>query len=67
MPSGPDKELEKLEKEAERNGGDRTKIIAYKARLRTRPRASEVRVRSLQYGSVACYIGFTTEDAFSAR
>jgi hypothetical protein len=33
MPSGPDKELEKLEKEAERNGGDRTKVIAYKARL----------------------------------
>jgi hypothetical protein len=33
MPSGPDKELEKLEKEAERNGGDRTKVIAYKAKL----------------------------------
>jgi hypothetical protein len=25
--------LEKLEKEAERNGGDRTKVIAYKAKL----------------------------------
>jgi hypothetical protein len=32
MPSGPDKELEKLEKEAERTG-DRTKIIAHKKRL----------------------------------
>jgi hypothetical protein len=33
MPGGADKELEKLEKEAARNGGDRSKIIAYKARL----------------------------------
>jgi hypothetical protein len=32
MPGGADKELEKLEKEAARNGGDRSKIIAYKAR-----------------------------------
>jgi hypothetical protein len=33
MPGSADKELEKLEKEAERNGGDRTKVIAYKKRL----------------------------------
>lgn len=32
MPSGPDKQLEKLEKEAAASGGDRTKIIAYKAK-----------------------------------
>lgn len=32
---GPDKELERLEKEAERTG-DRTKVIAYKAKLKAR-------------------------------
>jgi hypothetical protein len=31
---GADKTLERLEAEAARNGGDRTKIIAYKANLK---------------------------------
>lgn len=31
---GSDKQLDKLEKEAERNGGDRSAVIAYKASLR---------------------------------
>jgi hypothetical protein len=37
MPGGADKELEKLEKEAARNGGDRSKIIAYKNCSNARP------------------------------
>jgi hypothetical protein len=32
--AGPDKTLERLEAEAARNGGDRSKIIAYKANLK---------------------------------
>jgi hypothetical protein len=33
MPGGADKEIERLEKKAAANGGDRSELIAYKAKL----------------------------------
>jgi hypothetical protein len=33
MPGSADKEIERLEKKAAANGGDRSELIAYKAKL----------------------------------
>jgi hypothetical protein len=59
MPGGADKEIERLEKKAAANGGDRSELIAYKAKLAAAeevkrfPRRADQRRLSLRQGALS--------------